>query len=657
MIDLVTYTVINPYLSSLPERDDFGNVTPKYLDLLPSGDALSEWGARLCYKSNDKYNTNPYFMNGIIKSGHYDVLEHCSVSIALGFPAQNNTEKDCELFKTLFNLRNYYPYLYIKEVESSTANWRMFVFTANLRVWRDIVIRDNLVYLGNLLPFENQGAILMSYLYIIAPNIFPLHRTIVATAKSPYTTIYMAGQRVKRIAEQAKEIKPVVTETGAVVTVLGITPCLPHDHTMHVCFQADYVSRAFTHQHVRHRKLSFCLAEDTIIRSFSDKKWTIKELYDWSTDPVRKGRLKLIKLRGMANDRTIVPVSIKSVIYSGKQLVYRLVTRSGRTIRATENHRFFTHNGWQKLSDISVGDFVYSNGIPAYKDKEYLKQKYLIENIERKALAAQLGISDSTLGKYIRKFGLQKPKSQYPNRRGNPVGRPFVPESERQKISERMLGTSNHRWKGDDVGSSGGHARAIKMYDATECAECGSVYRLQRHHIDRNPANNEESNIVILCEPHHKAWHDIGVRLAFQDEVLSIEPDDIVDTYDIEINEDIHNFVADGIVVHNSQESQRYVDISKSGTGIVYPNSFNEDRRRELKIATDNMFDQYREWRDNDSIKKEDARCILPNCMSTRIVTSGHFDGIDHYLKLRTAKDAQHEIRCVAVALKESIGL
>jgi 5-methylcytosine-specific restriction endonuclease McrA len=43
---------------------------------------------------------------------------------------------------------------------------------------------------------------------------------------------------------------------------------------------------------------------------------------------------------------------------------------------------------------------------------------------------------------------------------------------------------------------------------AYRCAECGEGGKLQVHHIDRDPGNNDPANLVPLCVPcHRKAEH------------------------------------------------------------------------------------------------------------------------------------------------------
>ncbi len=49
--------------------------------------------------------------------------------------------------------------------------------------------------------------------------------------------------------------------------------------------------------------------------------------------------------------------------------------------------------------------------------------------------------------------------------------------------------------------------RLQKVIRADLCADCGSRYRLCRHHIDRDITNNAPSNIKILCPSCHAKRH------------------------------------------------------------------------------------------------------------------------------------------------------
>lgn len=99
-----------------------------------------------------------------------------------------------------------------------------------------------------------------------------------------------------------------------------------------------------------------------------------------------------------------------------------------------------------------------------------------------------------------------------------------------------------------------------------------------------------------------------------------------------------------------SQESQRYVDLSKGGWSAVVPDAFNDkpEARRvldEFWALAEAKYDELRRL----GVRKEDARFLLPNAAETRIVTSMNFAGWSHFFWLRAVdKAAQWEIRLMA---------
>ena len=52
-----------------------------------------------------------------------------------------------------------------------------------------------------------------------------------------------------------------------------------------------------------------------------------------------------------------------------------------------------------------------------------------------------------------------------------------------------------------------GRCQANNLYSPTCCVRCGSTENIERHHRDRNPRNNSESNIEGLCRSCHHAEH------------------------------------------------------------------------------------------------------------------------------------------------------
>ncbi len=101
-----------------------------------------------------------------------------------------------------------------------------------------------------------------------------------------------------------------------------------------------------------------------------------------------------------------------------------------------------------------------------------------------------------------------------------------------------------------------------------------------------------------------------------------------------------------------SQESQRYVDLSKGGWRAIVPPAVaaNPQAMAELDQFWRVAEEKYATLRQM-GIRKEDARFLLPNAAETRIVATMNFAAWSHFLWLRAVdKAAQWEIRAMGQA-------
>ncbi|MBB5474859.1 DNA polymerase III subunit alpha [Cellulomonas hominis] len=210
-------------------------------------------------------------------------------------------------------------------------------------------------------------------------------------------------------------------------------------------------------------------------------------------------------------DGRIRPKRVKDVHFNGRREVYRITLADGRTIRATGNHRFLVQGGWVRVEHLSLGDELMTS-------EGYEAQQWD--------------------GSYRLTTG---------ERQGAP-GRLYAPGSE-------------------NVGYvDGGHVALAEWTEATRqgsaCAACGvSGVRLERAHLDGDRTHNAPGNLAWLCVSHHKE-HDYevnGRRRKWEkgyatgtSAIVSIEADGVTDTYDLEMDDEGHNFIANGIVSHNS---------------------------------------------------------------------------------------------------------
>jgi thymidylate synthase ThyX len=443
------------------------------------------------------------------------------------------------------------------------------------------------------------------------------------------------------------------------------------------------ISRSCSHELVRHRHLSFCLTGDTIIyqdtqgRGKGSNKKTLAELHEMWQDR-RRTYVKTMQVRTVNDAGVIDYGKIKAVIKSGRRPVFRVRCANGMTLSSTAMHRFLTPTGWKRLDDLRCGDQIMANGRPCYQDADWLRTQ-IERGSSTEQIAAMAAAAPVTVRKWRRKHHLAEPAGKGMtgraawnrgiHRRLNPN-----PLSDRARalVAEAKLGPKNPSWKGGPHLWTNGNAAANKLYasERQTCSVCGSARHVQIHHRDENPHNNDRANIEMLCAACHR-WRHTGSPPKFMYPTLieSIEPAGVQETYDIEMQAPHEHFVANGLIVHNSQESQRYV--SAEELRFVVPPALigNTEGVRDFLIQCESTMNGYHELLDRlkdqyegiedaterRKVVREAARSLLPNAAETRMVVTGNLRAWRHVLHMRGAAGAEREIRRLAVALCEHL--
>jgi replicative DNA helicase len=92
-----------------------------------------------------------------------------------------------------------------------------------------------------------------------------------------------------------------------------------------------------------------CLAGDTpILLADIGEPCTIKNL-------IGKRDFKVFSL---GDDYKLKVCTVRKVIASGKKKIYTLITQSGRSVQCSNNHPFYTLNGWQELKNLTKDDYI-----------------------------------------------------------------------------------------------------------------------------------------------------------------------------------------------------------------------------------------------------------------------------------------------------------
>ena len=425
---------------------------------------------------------------------------------------------------------------------------------------------------------------------------------------------------------------------------------------------------------------------------------------------------KQIPLRSLSDSGEIVPNRVKKVWPSGEQEVFRIKDNFGNTVNLTSNHRVKTPNGWTPVSDLTVGDKIGHNGVPAYTDENWLTKMaqthtavqiadicdvsprtihfyksrfgistdanvgklytdkgWLTENYQTKnhtltEVAAMANCSPHTIRKWAKRFGIQKDNvavlKEYVKTNGT-----FIPDREQAferaqkavKTKQSRYGRARHR-----AGDSANYRRIGDKLGWKKCLYCDSDLQ-EIHHRDGNRDNNSVDNLIPLCSKHHYLIHGKRPAVSGYGEIISKESIGMHMTYDIEMAlED--NFVAGGIIVHNSR---RYVTENevfyvpehflaapankKQGAGEPVDEWTNDTYRLALTRFQEQGVKFYKQAI-ADGIAPEEARLFLPAYgLYIRWRWTASLNAILNFLDLRLDKHAQSQIRAYATAVEQEV--
>lgn len=210
------------------------------------------------------------------------------------------------------------------------------------------------------------------------------------------------------------------------------------------------------------------------------------------------------------NGKSIVKNTIVDIRESGVMPVFILETESGKQVRCTLNHKIPTPSGTKILAELSVGDSVYTDGGYDSSIDDYLFYH------KRQVMNAQKGHCGFT-----------------------------------------------HRPNGESVKFD--NYRVFMRGMMARCQKCGKPYKqgskFEVHHIDHNRENNDNSNLIWLCNSCHKKAHYKDGRTEWGTKGRVVQTEKIVSItyecdemcYDVEMDNPYHNFVTgNGVVVCNS---------------------------------------------------------------------------------------------------------
>ena len=466
----------------------------------------------------------------------------------------------------------------------------------------------------------------------------------------------------------------------------------PCEHP-HITFSiSGYVHSVMVQARTHRVGISFdCLAgesEITVKKKNKVKTKTISELYEMYS---RGEELPLV--RNLNEDRGYFDYAkIGKVFKNEEKQLYLVTLEDGKELKCSMDHRIFTENGWKRLKELSVGDKVACNGVSlvTIEDarKKYTNPIWMSSELKTKTpkqIASELGVSYEVIKKYAYQFGLTWTIKKDHNK-GKTLDTSHFTEEQRKLRKENAIKNIS---KSHELRVETGHP-SRKHLDDTEdrvynwqkynrenilehygkvCSNCGSTTKLHCHH--KTPVKEDISqayeieNYEVLCSSCHCKEHK-SLRTHFVS-ISSIEFLRTDITYDIEVDGKYHNFVCDGVVVHNCQ-SQRYtgkrvLKVANGELGVedvfyIRPAGFyvnrhgkkydwtEENRQQKIKRILDSCVDYANDYL-NGGICEEHIRDYLPQAIRQNFVMTVNLRSMLHMIDLRAKLDAQLEIQAM----------
>jgi len=395
-------------------------------------------------------------------------------------------------------------------------------------------------------------------------------------------------QEYKNNAERLAAIKRLARSTNTKTGIEGITIGSDDEPIKRASFGIEELDRK-TGGGIPHGAVSIvwgepgCLAKTTkvpflsktINGNFKEKKnQTIERLYRVFNNVSTSGKGKYIRsesvgvdyyLPSVNEDNQIFNNKILDVIYSGKKQVYKLSTNDNQIIYATEDHKFLTPNGYISLKDLRPNDIIYF-----YPKKLFGQGKTKVKRYVQISVKYHPSESWHTVDKKYKYCKIAQSHMVVEaklNNMSTEKYRKFLNTETKEKI--RALKTINR-----------------KTHEV--------------HHIDKCRYNDVIENLQLLTKEDHYLIHNQESikHITFKVKetcIKCITKDTITDTYDISMESPHNNFIANGLVVHNSTKTTLALSLAakaqKEGKLVAWAalETFDEARAKKLGVNLDEM--------------------------------------------------------------------
>ncbi|HXR69458.1 MAG TPA: FAD-dependent thymidylate synthase [Actinocrinis sp.] len=326
------------------------------------------------------------------------------------------------------------------------------------------------------------------------------------------------------------------------------------------------------------------------------------------------------------NEETLRPqrARILDVIESGAKPLLRLETETGLVLRCSKDHSIFTPDGWRKAGELAAGDCVFGAGFAGVPSQATVPP----------SLRSGIGVWTS----------MQRNRLIGPVDRCYRCGDLFDRD---ELVLDHVVPVA------EDL------KRALDLDNLAPC--CADCHR-QKTNLEQALANRGGKTAAAV--PHR---------------LVLVEDDGVEMTYDLSVEGPWHNFLANGIVVHNSynEESGRYrrlepvfylpgadrklVQQGKPGRYVFVDGTAEQQKLVDeaTRAVCTGAYRAYLEMLEA-GVAREVARGVLPVSIYSSMYATCNARALMHFLSLRTKREdsafpsfPQREIEMVAERMEE----
>ena len=420
--------------------------------------------------------------------------------------------------------------------------------------------------------------------------------------------------------------------------------------------------RGVTHELVRHRVASFsqestryCVAGSSKLTTKNPHhSLTIAELFDKKIQT--NSAWKRIKIKQYNESTKLLEYStIHDIFHIGIKPVLLIKTKLGYVIECTRDHEIYTNKGYVPASELNIGALIAVNGTyELYQNYEWLFEHYINKNKTVKSIVSEFGFNPSTIKKWIAKLNIPKKPMSYWNIGKTPWNKGLSESDHRVKLQIDAL--REYHWNEGGYTNKSKRERIYKNSKSTyakyvedKCKVCGYDSGLLVHHIDENREHNDPVNLITLCNSCHISLHNKNLQTVYFDEICEIVEAGEQDVYDISMNSEHKNFVANGVVVHNCNYGK-----GKYGSEItvIKPHFWEKDSiKYKLWLMSIRNSEEYYMGLLKEGASAQEARSVLPNSLKTEIIMTANPREWRHVFTTRTHRDAHPQIRQIMCPL------